>query len=732
MARRPAVTVATCLLDSSRFIVETLDSVFAQTFQDFEIVLVDDGSIDGCVELIERRYADGRIRILREEHRGLSVARRQSIAAASADFIAFLDHDDVWFPHKLETQMAAALAHPAAALLFSDCVYVDERGHPFERLSDQYRLHDLDLSGTKAYAELLRRGCFVCQSTVFARTSALRAVDSFNPAYPYIADYDTWLRMARRYALHYTPEVLAKWRVHRTQFTQRHPDITLADHRALLGGLYRTASIPRPIRIALGDRLLGQHRVSARWLLKQKRFIAAARAALGMVSYPDRLFAYVVGYILERRRLGPALRRMVRALEEVGRRLHRSATGLVAVARVAPPPTHIWIDGTVLSAAQTGYFNLVAELIRTLAANRLNTVHVTSTIAGRRELEQLLDRRVAESLQFHRASRHALDGSDWRLASHGMWARAVCAALRGLMAPHGRAPDPRTIEVLVWRGRFRWTTSHHVAIVQDLTTRILPELHTPQNVAEFERFLAYAQRHANTIATVSEHSRKDIVERLQVFPDSVSVLPMPVHPRYRTPSLSRAAVAEHGLLQPYIVCVGCIEPRKNLRRVIRAFELIMNEAAAADHILAFVGPQGWDGDFGRVIRESDAAPRVRMLGFVPGDDLPSLYHFASAVVCASVYEGFGLPALEAMCSSGIVVASATTALGEVVDDAGFAFDPYVVESIASAMRRALELTPQEASHQRRRCRARAEHLLGRAEHMPLLPGLPPPACAVKT
>src|SRR2546427_11132045 len=110
MARRPAVTVATCLLDSSRFIAETLDSVFAQTFQDFEIVLVDDGSIYGCVELIERRYADGRIRIPRDEHRGLSAARRQSRAAASADFIAFLDHDNRWVPPTPAPRMPAASA----------------------------------------------------------------------------------------------------------------------------------------------------------------------------------------------------------------------------------------------------------------------------------------------------------------------------------------------------------------------------------------------------------------------------------------------------------------------------------------------------------------------------------------------------------------------------------------------------------------------------------------------
>src|SRR5438309_1138467 len=85
-----------------------------------------------------------------------------------------------------------------------------------------------------------------------------------------------------------------------------------------------------------------------------------------------------------------------------------------------------------------------------------------------------------------------------------------------------------------------------------------------------------------------------------------------------------------GAARPYIISVGCIEPRKNLRRVVRAFELIKDDDAAAQHVLALVGPQGWDDEFGRFLLESDDARRVRRVGFVPGEDLPSLYHFASA------------------------------------------------------------------------------------------------------
>jgi glycosyltransferase involved in cell wall biosynthesis len=775
MRGHPTVSVAICLFNSSRFINETLQSVFAQTFGDYEVILVDDGSTDGCADAIEQRYACRGFRIIRQPHRGLSIARRVSIASAQGEFVAFLDHDDIWFPDKLERQIAAARSDPSAALLFSDCVYIDERGQILSRLSDQYGLADINLTGTRAYAELLRRGCFVWQSSVLARTVALRSVNSFDPAYPYIADYDTWLRLARRYALHYTPEVLVKWRVHAKQFTNRCPDITLADHRKLLGQLFRTASNPRPIRVAIGDRLLGQHRVSCLKLLGQKRFRLAAHAAVGMLSYPDRLLAYWLGALAETKVVGPILLRTYKAIRQ--RSQSRTSSGSSA----PPGPTHVWLDGSALGTAQTGYFSLVSELIRTLLTRHACVVHVITSRSGQEALHGRLQDHIA-GVQFHsfgwrsflwtdiyrivrarstqlilltswavllaigtsQATRSALAvGIAIALAQfvflldelvalikdvlghppNRASARCIQRLWRLLTRPRGRALHANTLEVIVWRGRFRWARSRRVAIVPDLTTKIHPELHTAENVAEFGEFLEYVQRHAEAVATVSEHSRKDILDRLALFPDSVSVIPMPLHPCYINPTFSSEFVAVHGITQPYILCLGCIEPRKNLRRLVRAFELLTQEDAATNHILVLAGPQGWDEGFTRFLTESDAYSKIRILGFVPVEHLPSLYHFASAVVYPSLYEGFGIPVLEAMSASGVVLAAETSALPEVLGD-GIRFDPYRTEAIAEAMLQAVSMTPAQTMEYRRRCRARAEVLLRRSDQLPPLPGLP--------
>ena len=314
MRRAPTVSVAICLYNRAALIFSALDSVLAQTFQDFEIVIVDDGSTDAGPESIERHYRDPRVRVIRQPHRGLSMTRRATIDASRGEFVAFLDSDDLWHPQKLERQVAAASADESLALVCSDCRFIDEQGRPCGLMSDIYRLADVDWSRVDMHAELLRRGCFVWQSTAMARAHLLRSIDPYDPDYPYVADYDTWLRLSKRHAMLYMPDILASWRVHDHQFTNRIPDIALEDQRQLLTPFFRDESIPRGIRISLGDRLLGQHRVACRQLMRQGRPAAALRAAAGMLDYPDRLLAFVLGAIAESKPFGPVLLRAYKSL----------------------------------------------------------------------------------------------------------------------------------------------------------------------------------------------------------------------------------------------------------------------------------------------------------------------------------------------------------------------------------------------------------------------------------
>lgn len=743
---RPLISINTCAFNAARFIDETLDSVLRQTLSDFEIVIVDDGSTDGTPERIERR-GDPRIKLIRQNHITLRLARSIALAHSEGEYLAFLDSDDLWHAHKLERQLEVARQIGEPALIVSDADLIDERTQVIGKFSDGFPFATMDLSGTNGYFELLRHGNFVASPTPLIATDAIRRAGGFNHDYRHVNDFELWLRLCRSHRLVYLDERLAQYRVHADQFTRKRMDITLPEQCALLNPIINSSLYPIGIRTSLGDNMLGQHRLAARTLFQQGRWLLAARAALGMLRYPDRLRdsvrhqlkGSVSGTIVES---GIAVwQRGRNAFAHAGafarNELHRArliATNQLRKVRLVRSPAlhmrgphHIWIDGTCLHREQTGYFNLLAELIRRFSSRHDCQLHVIATRRGREALRARLGN--VESIDFHAPGwrsthwseiHHAIAPFDSRVL-----AKLIRVAWRWWPRPTARKLTTNTTEVLFWRGRFRFRDSHRVAIVQDMTTRLHPEWHTPGNVREFDEFLRYVQQHAQEIITVSHSSRRDIIERIAVPANRVSVLPMPINPAFHSPSFMRGWLTLHRISQPYVLCVGTIEPRKNLRRLVKAFELLRESDAFRDHVLVLVGGQGWDASFEDFLAASDVATRVIRLGFVPTDQLPSLYHFASAVVQPSLYEGFGIPVMEAMCSSSIVIASNRGSLPEVLGPGGVTFDPADSHAIARALLWAISLSPEEADAYRRQCRINAEHHLNRMATEPLIPGVPP-------
>lgn len=230
-----------------------------------------------------------------------------------------------------------------------------------------------------------------------------------------------------------------------------------------------------------------------------------------------------------------------------------------------------------------------------------------------------------------------------------------------------------------------------VLTVHDLIFRHLPEHHKPLNRWYLNLTLPLYCRRADHIVAISECTRRDLAAAYDVPADKITVVPEAADPRFRPQEPERVAAVRqsYGLPEQYLLFVGTIEPRKNLTRLLRAFEKL--HAEGMTEALVVVGRRGWlYEDFFAELERSPARDVVQLLGFVPDADLPAVYAGAQALAFPSLYEGFGLPALEAMACGTPVACSGTSSLPEVGGDAALYFDPESVESMVGTLRSLLD------------------------------------------
>lgn len=225
-----------------------------------------------------------------------------------------------------------------------------------------------------------------------------------------------------------------------------------------------------------------------------------------------------------------------------------------------------------------------------------------------------------------------------------------------------------------------------VLTLHDMIPYIYPTTHARLTNLLFRRYIPRSLRFVDRIITDSESSRRDIVRFLRFPAERVHAIPIGVAPQFAPASeAERQSVRKrYGLPNRYILTVGSLIPRKNLETLFSAYHLLRERGATFR--LVVVGPTAWKsaGIFQR-LRALGIEEDVLLTGFVADEDLPAFYSCASVFVFPSLYEGFGLPPLEAMACGTPVVASNTSSLPEVVGDAGLLVDPLDVHALAAAI-----------------------------------------------
>lgn len=203
-------------------------------------------------------------------------------------------------------------------------------------------------------------------------------------------------------------------------------------------------------------------------------------------------------------------------------------------------------------------------------------------------------------------------------------------------------------------------------------------------------FMPLSARRSALILTCSAHSKQDIVERFNVPPEKVAVTHLAANSKFHpvSPEAIATIKQKHGLDQ-FILVVGTLEPRKNIVRLIQAYAEVRKAGITIP--LVHVGSRGWlyDEVFSEVERLG-LEGSVRFLGRASLDDLVNFYNAATVFVYPSLYEGFGIPVLEAMSCGCPTITSNLSSLPEVIGDAGIMIDPYNVDQLASEIRHVLE------------------------------------------
>ena len=231
-----------------------------------------------------------------------------------------------------------------------------------------------------------------------------------------------------------------------------------------------------------------------------------------------------------------------------------------------------------------------------------------------------------------------------------------------------------------------------VITIYDMSPVLFPEYAERGGALLFRLLIKLFARRACRILTISEHSRRDIVNLLDVSVDKVSVALPAAEACFRPVGDANAldrTVQQYGIACPFILFVGTLEPRKNVVSLLRAYAA-MRSGSRITHQLVIVGRKGWlyDEVF-QTVDELCLEDDVIFTGPVPDGDLVHLYSASALFVYPSVYEGFGIPPLEAMACGTPVITSNTSSLPEVVGDAGISVDPQDVDDLASAMARVL-------------------------------------------
>lgn len=286
----PRVSVIIPTYNRAHYIAETIHSVFEQNFNDYEVIVIDDGSTDNTEEVI-KPYLD-KITFIRKENGGPASARNEGIKIAEGEYIAFLDSDDLWLPEKLDYQLNYMAAYRDVGLTFTDAEVISGGNNETRKII--FTGQDLSIKG------LFERN-FIPTLTVMVRKACIDNAGLFDESKGFIGveDYDMWLRIAMRYRLGHIPKILARYRRHANNLMGRDLERNYINRLKIIQEFIDNyPDFPSEFQINMEEYYKNYYYRLGRKLYKHKQFDIASKYLRQALSFNTFAFKYYIAYFV--------------------------------------------------------------------------------------------------------------------------------------------------------------------------------------------------------------------------------------------------------------------------------------------------------------------------------------------------------------------------------------------------------------------------------------------------
>jgi len=661
---RPNVSVCIPTYNRECLLKETLDSVFAQTYKDFEVVIVDDGSTDGTKQMLEKYGYN--VRYFWQENTGDAAARNKLIELARGKYISFLDSDDLLYPDALEKMVEAMPPDAEDVIVYGPYVAIDEQGDILRRRKK--KLYSGRIT-EYLFENILIHSC----GSLFPKKTLVGA-GGFDTRLAVCSDYDLWLRLSLKYDFIGLQRPVLKRRRHSgnisiISFANRNTEYCVLENFYFNGG-GREVIPHRLAMIRLSKELYRVARSAIRESMKTRACEVLRKSLRQHINLKAILWLGIAQV-----RLHPSLWiSQDYSGQEPGQRFPVKKGKSISDIKV------VMDFNSVLINKFSGFYTFGVGLLEGFARLQERpelALFCSSRLAAKaEEIRKYEEQRIVQ-LKTPTVNMRWLenfwDYFGYPKLQHLTGNFDIYHCHHHLMPPTNGKPRLMT--------------------VHDLRRYKLPQLYVKSKLGLFEA----AVKKADHFLTVSQSTKEDLCSVFGIAEDKVDVVPLasqmePVFYSDAEKNIKKTELSEKlgQKVQDYFVVISSPDNRKNIPRTVEAFGIARK--SLPEHLkLVVIGqlPKREKEFAGKL--KANFYRDVFWAGVV--DDLRPWLGCAKALVFASLYEGFGIPILEAFACGTAVITSNCSSMPEVAGDAALYVNPLSTESIADAIVKILNDEP---------------------------------------